>query len=732
MRRWRVALIIFVALSVVGVAGLFSLDGDLELADKLASIGSFVLGGLGLFLSVLALGGAQPEARSAPTADRSKLEQLAESVERQWLEEAERRGLNYPLPLSVRWSAADATLMGHLSAIVGGRVRAGDERGVRRRFLSGSLAELAEKFVQLPTQRLVVLGEPGAGKTVLAIQLVLALLQRRVPGDPVPVLLSLASWNSHEQHLHAWMTDQLEQTYPGLLAPAADGSYAKKPTLAASLVRQRLVLPVLDGLDELPEHLRPPALNAMNRVFSAGAGRGTDPMVVTCRVREYRDLLIPDGSEAVDTSIVHPLVAAAAVELRPIELEDVETYLLQATPSHFMAKWDPVFARMRQDPGGPLAQALSTPLMVGLARAGYGRSAASPAALLESRFSTRLQIEDHLLDQLIPTVYTDELGVEGLRPYGVDEANRWFRFLAAYMAERNTRDIAWWGLIHTVPRAVRGIAFGLMFGAVVGPAYGLAVALVFGIGIESVGGSPVGVPIQLAVGLGGGVAGGVVYGLVGGLRVPPTPSAAEVRVRGNVPRILRWLAVGLTAGFAIGFGAGLLGASGGGLGDGIRAGLVFGAGGMLVFGLVSLFGHPVDITSAVDPKSVLRADRVSSLVFEGGVGLGGGLTVGLGGGLAVGLGGGAPPFGLGTSLVFGLGIGFLIGLVVALVRGRASAWDHFGFARVWLASRRRVPWRVMEFLEDAHRRGVLRRVGAVYQFRHARLQDRMAVVRAEV
>jgi len=32
----------------------------------------------------------------------------------------------------------------------------------------------------------------------------------------------------------------------------------------------------------------------------------------------------------------------------------------------------------------------------------------------------------------------------------------------------------------------------------------------------------------------------------------------------------------------------------------------------------------------------------------------------------------------------------------------------------------------MEFLEDARKRGVLRTIGPIYQFRHARLQDRLA------
>ena len=45
---------------------------------------------------------------------------------------------------------------------------------------------------------------------------------------------------------------------------------------------------------------------------------------------------------------------------------------------------------------------------------------------------------------------------------------------------------------------------------------------------------------------------------------------------------------------------------------------------------------------------------------------------------------------------------------------------------VQLAPRWHTPVRLMRFLEDAHERGVLRTAGPVYQFRHARLQDRLA------
>jgi hypothetical protein len=66
--------------------------------------------------------------------------------------------------------------------------------------------------------------------------------------------------------------------------------------------------------------------------------------------------------------------------------------------------------------------------------------------------------------------------------------------------------------------------------------------------------------------------------------------------------------------------------------------------------------------------------------------------------------------------------GIAVGLAISLSR----AWGWFILTRVWLAMRRKTPLRLMRFLADAHRRAVLRQVGAVYQFRHARLQDNLA------
>lgn len=55
-----------------------------------------------------------------------------------------------------------------------------------------------------------------------------------------------------------------------------------------------------------------------------------------------------------------------------------------------------------------------------------------------------------------------------------------------------------------------------------------------------------------------------------------------------------------------------------------------------------------------------------------------------------------------------------------------TAWAAYVPARVLLALRRDLPWRLGTFLADAHRLEVLRQFGAFYQFRHLALQQQLA------
>jgi hypothetical protein len=76
-----------------------------------------------------------------------------------------------------------------------------------------------------------------------------------------------------------------------------------------------------------------------------------------------------------------------------------------------------------------------------------------------------------------------------------------------------------------------------------------------------------------------------------------------------------------------------------------------------------------------------------------------------------------------------IGYGLLMGaaaLARAITGGLGGAAQSYSGARVSLRLQGHLPWRIMSFLEDARRRGALRREGALYQFRHIRLQERLA------
>ena len=142
----------------------------------------------------------------------------------------------------------------------------------------------------------------------------------------------------------------------------------------------------------------------------------------------------------------------------------------------------------------------------------------------------------------------------------------------------------------------------------------------------------------------------------------------------------------------------------------------------LAVGLANAFADP-DSTSSPSPAISWRNDRKHSMVI--------GLVVGLMVGprdrargrahfrahvrarvrVRIGLVVGLVLCGLAAGLVAGLGI--------------SHAWPTT-LAAAQLARRWHTPLHLMNFLDDARERNVLRTVGPVYQFRHARLQDRLA------
>ena len=382
------------------------------------------------------------------------------------------RRLNDPYPLPVSWEAADASLADDWDVLVtlamsGAGWPIPDSRAEwasKPEDLTGGGNQLVGLLNRIPTRRLVVLGEAGSGKTMLMVRLVLDLLADRVKGGPVPVIIPLASWNPAGQDLHEWLADRLPIDYPLLVSASV------RTGLIGRLLSARLIVPILDGLDEMSEQARILAIAAIS-----GSLRPGEPVIVTCRSEGYQNSV--QHSAGTSTAIR----AAAVIRLCPLQPDQVANYLIKDVGgARASARWAPVLAMLGTPT--PTGQALTTPLMVSLARVMYnprtGESAedlASPAELCS--FPDKTAVEAHLLDGLIPASYRPRLSDH----WDARRAKRWLEFLASHLEyQAKSPDFAWWQLAPTVQWSSFLPVAGLAMGLSTGLGAGLALWLVGG------------------------------------------------------------------------------------------------------------------------------------------------------------------------------------------------------------------------------------------------------------
>jgi hypothetical protein len=358
---------------------------------------------------------------------------LATVVKSAWAREAVHRGITSPLPIAVQIGPADKQLAAHPAQWLELSGSEPDDlaTGVVEGLVSGSAPVIADLYRRIPSRRLVILGEPGAGKTSAAILLLLDLLTEPLMRGRVPVLFPMASFNPAAESVEHWMTQQLAHDYS---LPGAT---------ARNLVDSYRILPIFDGLDEIPLELRSMTLKRL-----AALPRG--PLVLTCRTAEYRQA----AAELV-------LDAAAVVQVIPVDPKDASAYLIGAGTAD-ERRWRPVVDALRSYPPNPLPEVLRTPLMLSLARIVYRSPASTPAELLQK--GDREQMQAFLFSGLISSVYNRHADISAA------DARRWLTFFADNLARLGPGAISWWRLPLCLPRGQLLVVGALAYAAIAVPA----------------------------------------------------------------------------------------------------------------------------------------------------------------------------------------------------------------------------------------------------------------------
>jgi hypothetical protein len=659
-------------------------------STDLATYGAFALP-----VAVLVAGWVTWAWRKATTSpddnvpDGEKLDRaadrLATAVQSQWQGAATERGLAGADPIQVAWGRPSAPMVGPLAAAVGSRrfdPLPGLAPVAESQLVAGRISDLHAVYGGLGSGRLVIAGSPGSGKSGTAVLLILTALRHRErvpshdkPKVPVPVLVTAQDWDPRHQSVADWLTRQLQETYPLFTGTAG-------ALTAVALINEGKIAVILDGLDEISADLRPAVLQALSQQASFR-------IVVLSRTIEMT-------SAASDHGV---LMGAAAIELRTLDPAEAVNYLERVQLDPPPVAWRDLIEHVRNNPASPLSKALDNPLALTLVRDTY-QFGDDVRELLEFCDDTlgmsgdlaTEAITGHLLDRVLPAAYTCRPGQPPL-PYDLQTARNALTKIAAHMNQESTRDLRWWNIpdwISPTPRRMVGLVVGLVAGLVIGLAAGLSD------GLRS--------------GLEAGLSSGFLIGCEAW--ISSTSEYPGNMGRFRVKTLLKWgtLKYVLMIGIPSGIASGTVTAIAFGIDAGIVAGIVIGLAAGLAAGVAVTFEDNSESTSALSPATSRRADQKYGLV----VGLLGGLGVGLMIGFILGI-----FFGLTAGLAAGLAAGLGIQLLSSQV------WP-VSLAGAQLAVKWHTPMRLMRFLDDAHHRNVLRTVGPIYQFRHARLQDRLA------
>lgn len=210
--------------------------------------------------------------------------------------------------------------------------------------------------------KLLILGEPGSGKTTTILKLANALINSKVesqPDYPIPVLFSLASWKPSYSMME-WLTSEL------------NSKYGVRKDIANAWVVERRLLPILDALDELSISCQLDCVHALNKFLL-----GEYPplyLVVCSRNEEY---------ESLDAR----LQLNGAIYLKELTDQQTYSYLNQVNQSDL---WE----KLTENP--KLLKLVKSPFLLSIYILAY--QDISPEQMLVSRITQEDEVLEYMLD----------------------------------------------------------------------------------------------------------------------------------------------------------------------------------------------------------------------------------------------------------------------------------------------------------------------------------------------
>jgi len=486
--------------------------------------------------------------------------------------------------------------------------------------------EATTVFDQMGAGRtLLILGEPGSGKTITLLKLAEDLIARTEAdlSQPIPVVFNLSAWAKKTPTIAQWLVQELLE------------KYQVSTGLGKAWVETESMILLLDGLDEVKAEQRNACVQALNQFMQT---HGTTELTVCCRIKDYQTL-------------TERLTLRNAVYIQPLTTEQIDQYLNQAG-----AQLSALKTVLQGDK--ELQGLANSPLMLSIMSLAYQGCAAAEVAQGGTSADYRQRLFDTYIDRMFQRRGTTQR-------YSCQQTQRWLTWLAQRMTTvAQTVFLIERLQLNWLPTQGQGIGDRLRSGFSSGLLIGLMIGLI-GVVSDLLSDAPSSRLID-----------DLSFGLIIGLAI-----ALISEFSGDIhpTERLKWswhkAAPGFMGGLLMG---GLIVALAFGLRNGLLSGLVTGLYFGLIFGLI--FGiEGSEIQQKEQPNQGIRqsARNAATLVVVCGLSLG--LLMGFIGGLNDGL-----YFGLMGGLIAGLVAGGLacirhFFLRLRLYRLSYSPWNYARF-----------------------------------------------------